>query len=226
MNLFFDGLARVFDPGNWGGPAGYLQRILEHLGYTAAAVLVSALVAIPIGLVIGHTGRGSVIVVGVANALRALPTMGVLLLFLLWWDAGLWPITLALVFMGVPAILAGTYAGVAGVDRQTVDASTAVGMTGWQTLVRVEIPNALPLIIGGIRAALLQIVATVAIAAYAGMGGLGRFIIDGRATGDYEVMVAGSIVIALVALAVDVFLAGIGWLTAPGTGRIRIPALS
>src|ERR1700735_5562660 len=133
------------------GPVGLGVRTLQHLEYTAAAVLVSALVAVPVGLIVGHTGRGTLVVVSLVNALRALPTLGVLLLAVLLWGLGLLPPIVALMLLGIPPLLAGTYAGVAAVDRTVVDAARAVGMSELRVLFRVEVPNALPLIMGGLR---------------------------------------------------------------------------
>ena len=138
------------------------------------AVAASALIAVPIGLIIGHTGRGTLLVVGAVNGLRALPTLGVLLLGVLLFGLGLGPPMVALMLLGVPSLLAGTYAGIANVDPTVVDAARAMGMTETQVLLRVEVPNALPLILGGLRSATLQVVATATVAAYASLGGLGR----------------------------------------------------
>ena len=130
-------------------------------------------------MVIGHTGRGTFLVVTGVNALRALPTLGVLLLGVLLWGLGLVPPTVALMLLGIPPLLAGTYSGIANVDRAVVDAARSMGMTERRVLLRVEVPNAMPLILGGLRTATLQIVATATVAAYASLGGLGRYLIDG-----------------------------------------------
>ena len=129
VNFLQQALSYIFTAANWGGPAGLTARILEHLQYTAVAVIFSALVAIPIGMIIGHTGRGTFLVVTGVNALRALPTLGVLLLGVLLWGLGLVPPTVALMLLGIPPLLAGTYAGIANVDRAVVDAARSMGMT-------------------------------------------------------------------------------------------------
>lgn len=171
MNFLQQALAYIFTAGNWQGKAGLGARIVEHLQYTGVAVGVSALIAIPIGLVIGHTGRGSVLLVTAVNALRALPTLGVLLLGVLLWGLGLLPPTVALMLMGIPPLLAGTYAGIANVDPKITDAARSMGMTERRVLTGVEVPLAMPLILGGLRTATLQVVATATIAAYASLGG-------------------------------------------------------
>ena len=127
MNFLDQALSYMFTADNWFGPVGLAARMLEHLEYTAAAVAVSALIAVPIGLVVGHTGRGTLVVVSLVNALRALPTLGVLLLAVLLWGLGLVPPIVALMLLGIPPLLAGTYAGVSAVDRTVVDAARVDG---------------------------------------------------------------------------------------------------
>lgn len=178
MNFVQHAISYLLTADNWTGPVGLAARILEHLEYTTIAVGASALIAVPAGLVIGHTGRGTLLVVGAVNGLRALPTLGVLLLGTLLFGLGMGPPLVALMLLGVPALLAGTYAGIANVDPTVVDAARAMGMTEVQVL-RVEARNALPLILGGLRSATLQVVATATVAAYGSLGGLGRYLIDG-----------------------------------------------
>jgi osmoprotectant transport system permease protein len=162
---------------------------------------------VPLGLYVGHTGRGRVAVVSVTSALRALPTLGLLTLFVILLGIGLMPPIFALVILTIPPLLAGTYAGIAAVDRLLVDAARGLGMTEWQVLSKVELPNALPVLLGGVRAAVLQVIATVAVVAYINLGGLGRFLIDGLAVRDPVRMFAGAILIAALALLVDGVLA-------------------
>jgi osmoprotectant transport system permease protein len=204
----FEAVARWFsDPSQWTGPAGIPTRLAEHLGYTALTLLIAAAVALPVGMYVGHTGKGRIAVVSVASALRALPTLGVLTLFVILMGLGLMPPILALVILTIPPLLAGAYSGIAAVDRTLVDAARAMGMTEWQVLAKVELPNALPVLLGGVRAAVLQVIATVAVVAYIDLGGLGRFLIDGLAVSDPVRVFGGAILIALLALVVDGFLA-------------------
>lgn len=221
MNFLQQALDYLLTAENWGGRAGIGVRILEHLQYTAVAVAVSALIAIPIGLVIGHTGRGSLLVVTAVNGLRALPTLGVLLLGVLLWGLGLLPPTVALTLLGVPPLLAGTYAGIANVDPKVVDAARSMGMTETRVLTRVEVPNALPLILGGLRTATLQIVATATVAAYASLGGLGRYLIDGIKVRQFSLALVGALLVTALALVLDGLLALAVWASVPGTGRLR-----
>ncbi len=222
--IFSDTVSYLTTGSNWSGTQdvdGLGLLIGQHLEYTAIAVAIAAVIAVPLGLIVGHTGKGEVVVVGLVNVMRSLPTLGLLLLFILWMGLGLTPTMIALILLGIPPILAGAYSGVANVDRVVVDASRAMGLDERQVLLRVELPNALPLILGGLRNATLQIVATAAIAAYAGLGGLGRPIFDGLATYDYPPMIAGSLMVTILALLLDSLLAGLVWLSVPGTGRLR-----
>lgn len=223
MNFLQQALDYLFTAANWSGTSGLGARILEHLQYTAVAVGVSALIAIPVGLAIGHTGRGSVVVVTGVNALRALPTLGVLLLGVLLWGLGLLPPTVALTLLGIPPLLAGTYAGIANVDPRITDAARSMGMTEREVLTRVEVPLALPLILGGLRTATLQVVATATVAAYASLGGLGRYLIDGIKVRQFALALVGALLVTALALALDGLLALAVWASMPGTGRLRRP---
>ena len=221
MNFLPQALSYLFTAGNWAGPVGLGVRTLEHLEYTAAAVAVSALVAIPVGLIVGHTGRGTLVVVSLVNALSALPTLGVLLLAVLLWGLGLVPPIVALMLLGIPPLFAGTYAGVSAVDRTVVDAARSMGMSELRVLFRVEVPNALPLILGGLRTATLQVVATATVAAYASLGGLGRYMIDGIQARQFHIALVGALMVVALALLLDGALACAVWAAVPGTGRLR-----
>lgn len=207
MSLFGTALSWLTDPENWSGAAGIPARLLEHLTYSGLTLAVALAVAVPLGLWVGHTGRGSGLVVGLAGALRALPTLGLLTLFTLLMGLGLVPPIIALVLLAIPPILSGAYAGIANVSPALKDAGAAMGMAGWQVLARVELPNALPVILGGIRNAALQVVATVTVVAYINLGGLGRYLIDGLAVRDYSRMLGSVVLVAVLALAVDAVLA-------------------
>lgn len=203
MSAILDAFAWLFDPAHLAGPNGVGVRLAEHAWYTLITLVIAIAIALPAGIAIGHTGRGRALAVQVSGGLRALPTLGMVTLLALWFGIGLPAPLIALVLLALPPVLAGAYAGVEAVDRQTVDAARAVGMTGWQIVTTVELPLALPLIIGGIRAACLQVIATWTVAAVLPLGGLGRFLIDGLALRDYPQMLAGSIVVIALALAAD-----------------------
>jgi osmoprotectant transport system permease protein len=218
------------DPSNWWGPDGLVIRIREHLLYTATVVIVAALIALPLGLFIGHTGRGVFLLVGAANGLRAVPSLGLLILLYVWLSQKIHtkadipyfvrpgglvsfiPAVIVLVVLALPALLTNTYAGVQNVDPAARDAARGMGMTGFQVLRKVELPCALPLIMSGLRSATLQVIATVAVAAYLPfVSGLGRYIIDGSQDINnlkygYPAMLAAGITVAVLAVLADALL--------------------
>lgn len=209
MNVIAQAFAWILDPANYTGLNAIPLRLWEHVWITLLAVAISAVIAIPIGYAIGHTGRARGFAVAVSGGIRALPTLGVLTIFGLWLGIGLEPPLLALVILAIPSVLAGAYSGVESVDPATVDAARAQGMTGWQILWRVEVPLGLPLLIGGIRAAVLQVVATATLAAYVGAGGLGGYVFLGLKIQDYGEMLGASILVILLAIVFDIVFAAV-----------------
>ncbi len=220
------------DPLNWQqnatGP-GIPAQLLSHLLYSVLALAIAAVIAVPIGLAIGHGRRGSWLVSG-ANALRALPTTGLLILLYViiaphiqgrGVKVYLIPTEIVLVLLAIPPLLANTYAGIQNVSVSVRDAAKGMGMTGSQVLWRVEVPNALPLMFSGLRGATLQVIATATVAAYVGLDGLGRYVYDGLSQRDFPQMVSGGLLVAILALLVDFVLAMIQRFTvSPGvTGR-------
>ena len=203
MNYFTEALAWIFDPANAGGSGGVLARSAEHLWYTVLAVALSCLIAIPLGYLVGHTRRGRGLVVVSSGAARALPTLGVVTLVALLLGIGLVAPIVALVLLAIPSVLAGAYAGIEAIDPRTVDAARAMGMSEWQVLTRVEIPLGLPLLLGGVRSATLQVVATATLAAYVGAGGLGRPLFLGLKTQDYPQMLAAALLVVVIALILE-----------------------
>ncbi|KQT84056.1 ABC transporter permease [Aurantimonas sp. Leaf443] len=217
------------DPARWRGSDAIPTLVLQHLAYSGAALAAACLVALPIGLYVGHTGRGTVVVAGLANALRALPSLGLIVLLVILFGpvftselAFVVPSLIVLVVLAVPPIMTATYAGIAAVDRSAVDAARGMGQRPWQVLLGVELPCALPLIFSGLRSATLQIVSTATIAAYVSLGGLGRLIIDGRAQNDYYQMAAGAVLVGVLALAVDLVI-GLASRLAVSPGLTRRP---
>ena len=209
MNLFVDAWLWLVDPVNWQGSGSIPVRIGEHLFYTGLAMLGAALVAIPLGWLIGHTGRGRELAVGISGAARALPTFGLLFLFVMLIGVTLrGPSTVfVLMLLAIPPILAGAYAGLEVIDRRTIDAARSMGMTEWQILWKVEVPLGLPLLIGGLRSATLQVVATVTLAAYVNLGGLGYDIVQGIQLRAYDQMLGAAILVILLALLFDALFA-------------------
>jgi osmoprotectant transport system permease protein len=189
-------------PAQWHGAGAIPARILEQLGYSGLSLLIAAVIALPLGVAIGHTGRGAFLAVSITNAWRSIPTLGLLVLLVvgLGFSALTWLVPL--VVLGIPPILANAYAGVAGIAPSLRDAAAGVGMTRWQQVLQVEVPVALPLIIVGLRTAAIFIVSTATIAAYIGLGGLGRYIFDGLASNDYGEVAGGGALVVMLALAV------------------------
>jgi osmoprotectant transport system permease protein len=221
------------DPANWRGPNGLLVHLREHLVYTVIAVVVALLIALPVGLLIGHTGRGVLLVAGLANGLRAVPTLGLLVLLVVWISPKIHlqneipgvvpqgglpyiiPIEIVLILLAIPPILTNTYAGVQNIDPEVRDAAAGMGMRGSEVVRKVELPCALPLIMSGLRSATLQVIATATVAAYVPfLGGLGRLIIDGIAVPNdphagYPAMVSAGILVAAFAIVADLVLIGV-----------------
>lgn len=225
------------DPSHWSGPDGVPARLREHLQYSLVALLIAAVIAIPLGLLIGHTRRGSFIVVAIANSFRALPTVGLLTFFYILLaphihgtgNASYYiPSEIVLVLLAIPSMLSNTYAGIENVDPGVKDAAQGMGMRGSQVLFKVELPNALPLIFSGVRSSFLQVIATATVTAYVGLGGLGRFLLDGLASQDYPQMASGAVLVAALALLVDLLLAiGQRYVVSRGvTGRYATRQLS
>ncbi|TYB63338.1 ABC transporter permease [Nonomuraea sp. PA05] len=222
LTSFLSWLGEFFgNPENWSGPGGIPARLLEHLEFSALALVLAVLIAVPLGLAIGHSGRGELLVVVSANLARALPTLGLLVMFvLLLGTASIWPVIIPLVLLSVPPILVNTFEGIKGVDPELRDAAYGMGLRGGQVLGRVLVPVALPLILLGCRLSAIQVVATTTVAAYTGLGGLGRYVIDGFATKDYASVVGGSVLIVLFALVVQVLFALVQRVTvSPGVSQ-------
>lgn len=228
MNLVWEWLT---DGDNWHKTflgKGIPFHILKHLEYTGLAILIAAVIAIPIGVYIGHTGKGTFFVVALANAFRALPELGlvVLLVSIMGILLAVQAVTIALVALAIPPLLAGTYAGIRNVDRDVVDAARGMGMRERDVVLKVELPIALPLMLGGLRAATLQVIATATIAAFVSLDGLGRFVIDGQRFGGpegYAEMAGGAILIAALAITVELVLAGVQRLVvSPGLRSTKI----
>ena len=232
MEFFLGALAWLFDPNNYilgsQSPLPIGDRVLEHLTYTVICVAISAVIALPLGFYIGHTGRGRQWVISFTGGARAMPTLGLLMAlsvflgyFLSFTVTSFAAAFTALTILAIPSTLAGAYAGVESVDPVTVDAARASGMSEMQILVKVEIPLALPLIVGGIRASVLQVIATAVIASYIGLGGIGRIISSGIGFNDNDRILGGALLVTALALVVDGLLALVQRLTRPRamTGR-------
>ncbi|MFC3574680.1 ABC transporter permease [Streptomyces yaanensis] len=195
INAFFS------DSAHWHGYDGIPTRVGEHIQYTLEALALAAAIGLPVGLVTGHYGRGGNALSLIATAGRALPTFGLLVLMTLLLGFGLVNVMIPLVVLAVPPILVTTYEAVRSVDPSPVDAARGMGMSEAGVLFQVELPAALPLILGGLRSGAIQIVSTATIAAYVSLGGLGRYIVDGLYQRNYEKVVGGATLVAGLALA-------------------------
>jgi osmoprotectant transport system permease protein len=205
MNFFLASIQWILDPAHYGGPNGIDTRVVEHVIISLEVVLVASVIAVPIGYLVGHTGRGRAVTVALSGGVRALPTLVLMTILALALGIGLEAPFIAFVVLAIPSVLAGAYSGFEAIDRATIDAARAVGMDEWQVLAKVEIPLGAPLLLGGLRAASLQVIATVTLADYVGAGGLGHFIFLGLKTNDYPQMLAGSVVVILLALLSEAF---------------------
>jgi osmoprotectant transport system permease protein len=209
MNLFGEAIAWITDPAQWTGNYALPKLLGEHLALTAISVLIAAVIALPLGWLIGHTGRGREVAVAVSGAARAIPSFGLMVLLVLLLGVLRTPqaAIITFVLLAIPSLLAGAYTGLEAIDRRTIDAARAMGMTGWQVFWKVEVPLGLPLLVGGLRAAILQVIATVTIAAYVNLGGLGWPIIQGIPLRRFDQVLAGALIVAALALIVDLLLA-------------------
>lgn len=221
MSLLADAAVWLGDLAHYRGATGLPARLLEHLALTGVAVGVAALVALPVGLLLGHLRRGGAVVTALTNASRAVPTLGVLIVFSSIAGIGIGDraAVLALVLFALPPILVNTHVGVAGVDREVVEAARGMGMGELPLLLQVELPLALPLVVAGLRTAVVQVIATATLAAYVGGGGLGTFINNGYGLQDYPQVLGGAVWVAGLALVAEVLLAGLQRLVTPAPLR-------
>ncbi|HLO36124.1 MAG TPA: ABC transporter permease [Candidatus Deferrimicrobium sp.] len=235
------------DPAQWSGSSGIPARLLEHLFIAGTSVLLAVLIAVPIGLVVGHTNRGSGLAINLANIGRAIPSYAMMVIPVpltltlapvLGYDEGFGltflPIFIAMTFLAIPPLLVSTYAGLRSVDRDLIEAGRGMGLSERQILARIEVPLASSILIGGLRTATLQVIATATIGAILGGGGLGRFIFDGLTNGvsGYPSIYGGAILVAGLAIGVDLVLAFVQRRVTPRAlrpGRRRVggpPALT
>ncbi|MFB6944418.1 ABC transporter permease [Streptomyces sp. NPDC060286] len=205
MNTLADAWTWLTTAAHWSGDGGIWNRLGQHLFLTVVCLLISCLIALPVALVLGHLGRGGALAVNLSNIGRAVPIFAVLVLLLLTpiGGHGEWPTVIALVLFAVPPLLTNAYVGMREVDRDVVRAARGMGMTGWQLMLGVEVPLALPLILTGVRIAAVQLVATATLAALAGGGGLGRIITAGFNLASTPQVVAGAVLVAAFALVVE-----------------------
>lgn len=221
MNALQGALAYLNDPLNWTRPRGIIELTGEHLRIAGLALLFGVVIALPVAVWLGHTGRGGAFTVGLANVSRAVPTLAILAIFAVT-SIGftIWAPVIALTIFAIPPILANTYVGFREVDADVVEAARAMGMGESQVALRAELPLAVPLMMTGIRTAAVQVVATATLAALLGGGTLGNIIRTGFARQDSGVVVAGALLVAALALLTEVLLSTISWLVTPGAKHL------
>lgn len=221
MNAFGDALTYLNDPLNWTRPRGILDLTGQHVQIAGLALVIGLVVAVPIGIWLGHSGRGGAAAVGLVNISRAVPTLAILAIFAVT-PIGftIWAPVIALTAFAIPPILANTYVGFREVDRDVVEAARAMGMSERQVVFRAELPLAVPLMMTGIRTAAVQVVATATLAALLGGGTLGSIIRTGFARQDNGVVVAGALLVAALAVLTEVLLALVARIITPGQRQL------
>lgn len=207
MSRFVDGIEWILTASNWDGASGIGHRLVQHLWYSLLATAAATAVGLPIGLAIGHSGRGRFFASATAGVFRAIPTFAVVALLFRWRPLSLWPVLIALVLLAIPPVMLNAAAGVDSVDPDARDAARGMGLTSWQVLTRVEFPCALPLVMAGVRSAANQVIATATVAGTIGLGGLGRFIFTGYATQRYGVVFGATILVVVLVLVVELLFA-------------------
>lgn len=223
MNFANQVLQWFLDGAHWQGDGGIPHRTFEHLTMSGASVLVAALIALPIGIAIGHFGRGGILAINISNIGRAVPSFAVLVIAVELVGIGALPAFIALVALAIPPMVTNSYIGMREVDADVREAARGMGMRDRAVLWRVELPIALPLIMAGIRTSAVNVVATATLAALVAWGGLGRFIVDGFGLQDYPMMFAGAILVAILSLIVEFSLAGAQRLATPAGLRPSKP---
>lgn len=195
------GLVEWFaDPANWDGTDGVPNRVFQHVWYSVVATALALVIALPLGLTVGHTGRGGALAINLSNIGRSVPSFGIIILAFLLAGFGFTPALVALTALAIPPIVTNSYVGVRAVDPEVRDSAEGMGLTGWQVLRDVEVPVAMPLIMAGVRTSAVQVVSTATLAAFVGLGGLGRYIFDGLQTQNLPEVIAGAILVAGLAL--------------------------
>lgn len=223
MSDIVDGFRWLFEPSHWWGDDGLLRRLGEHAWYSLLSLAIAVAIAVPIGALIGHTGRGRFFAASTTNVMRAIPTIGVVTLLYRWRGVSLVPIVVALAVLAIPPIMLNVSAGIDAVDGQVRDAARGMGLTRWQVLTRVELPCALPFSLAGIRSAANQVIATATIAGFRGLGGLGRYIFSGYGTQHYDVVYGATIAIIGLVLLVEVMFVAIQRVVVPAGLRRSLP---
>lgn len=203
MTVLANAFHWLTDPAHWQGSDGIPTRLSEHLHLSAESVLIGALIAVPVGVALGHYGRFGNVAIAISNVGRAVPSFGILVLAFMVFGLGDTPIIIALTALAIPPMVTNSYVALREVDPDVREAARGMGYRELAQLLRVELPLAVPLIMAGIRTSAVQVVATATLAALIAGGGLGRYIVDGFAQQDYAKTSAGAVLVALLALATE-----------------------
>jgi osmoprotectant transport system permease protein len=214
------------DPSHWTGADGIPLRLVEHVQLSAESVAIGALIALPIGIALGHYGRFGNLAINISNVGRALPSFGILVIAFQVFGLGDFPIVLSLTALAIPPMLTNTYVALREVDPDVKDAARGMGYRELTQVIRVELPLSVPLVMAGVRTSAVQVVATATLAALISGGGFGRYIIDGLAQQDFVKVFAGALLVGLLAVATELSLAGVEWLLVPrGIRLLRAPTM-
>ncbi len=224
MGFLAEAVQWFTDPAHWSGSDGIPTRLVEHVHLSAESVALGALVALPIGIALGHYGRFGNVAMNISNVGRAVPSFGILVIAFQIFGLGDLPIVLALTALAIPPMVTNSYVALREVDPDVKEAARGMGYRDLAQLMRVELPLAVPLVMAGVRTSAVQVVATATLAALIAGGGFGRYIVDGIAQQIYTKTFAGAILVALLALATELALSGLERLLVPrGIRLLRAP---
>jgi osmoprotectant transport system permease protein len=223
VNTIVDGLHWLTNPDNWSGEDGIGHRILQHLWYSFVATATAVVIALPVGLAIGHTGKGRFFAANVTGIWRAIPTIGIVTIVFSWQPLSVWPLIIALVVLAIPPVVLNTVAAIDSVPPEVRDAASGMGLSGWQSVWQVEVPNGLPLILAGVRSAANQVIATATVAGFVGLGTLGVFMYEASQTQQYDVLAGASIAVIVLVLAVEAMFAVLQRVVVSEGVRARTP---
>jgi osmoprotectant transport system permease protein len=224
MSTLADVIRWFLDPKHWSGPDGIPVRLVQHIQLSAECVLIGALIALPIGILLGHYGRFGNLAINVSNVGRAIPSFGILVIAFQIFGLGDLPIIISLTALAIPPMVTNSYVALREVDPDIKEAARGMGYREVAQVLRVELPLAVPLIMAGVRTSAVQVVATATLAALIAGGGLGRYVIDGLDQQDYTKLFAGAILVALLALATELALAAVERVLVPrGMRLLRAP---
>jgi osmoprotectant transport system permease protein len=220
MSTISDVTRWFLDPAHWSGSEGIPIRLAQHIQLSAESVAIGALIALPVGILLGHYGRFGTLAINISNVGRAVPSFGILVIAVQLFGLGDLPIIISLTALAIPPMVTNTYVALREVDADIKEAARGMGYREFAQILRVELPLAVPLIMAGVRTSAVQVVATATLAALIAGGGLGRYVIDGLAQQNYAMLVGGAILVALLALATELALAGVERLMVPQAIRL------